>query len=251
MGNKLIILGSSAEFPFPRTASNKFEDYLNIGSYRKKFELHDDKLCQSAKKGGKDRRIRSAMALVINKRVVLFDAGPDIKFQLKRYRLKPNIVFISHNHPDADYGLKYLPKTVEVFSEKNGNVAPGKEINIFGLRIFPFRVIHSEIAPYLGYRITVGSKKVVYITDLASLKSVGEYAKGCDILFADGSILKRNLGGHLSIVNQLRVYKKWGLKKVIFTHIGHATLKHEDLVKFIKGWYKNADVAYDGMIIRP
>jgi phosphoribosyl 1,2-cyclic phosphodiesterase len=69
-------------------------------------------------------------------------------------------------------------------------------------------------------------------------------------LFADGSILRRNLGGHLSITNQLKIYKKWRLKRVIFTHIGHNTLPHEDLVKYVKGQYKNADVAYDGLAIK-
>ena len=85
---------------------------------------------------------------------------------------------------------------------------------------------------------------------MASVSGIRKFVRGCDILFADGSILKRNLSGHLSIENQLKIYKKWRLKRVIFTHIGHATLPHEDLVKYVKGRYQNAEVAYDGIIIK-
>lgn len=246
---KIIILGSSSEFPYPRTVTNKFEDYLDITGYRRKFDLHDDPLCTSAKRGGKDRRTRSSAVLIVGGKTILLDAGPDIKYQLKKYRLKPDAVFISHEHPDANYGLKYL-KSVRVFSERAGNVKPGVIVNIFGVEVLPFRVRHSKIAPYMGYRAQIHSKSFAYMTDMASLAGIEKYVRGCDILFADGSIMDRNLFGHMAIPNQLAVYKKWRLKRVIFTHIGHRTLLHEDLVKYVKGRYKNAGVAYDGMTIK-
>jgi len=222
------------------------------------------------------------MALVVEGKTILFDAGPDIKYQLRKYHLKPDAVFISHEHPDANYGLRYLKDVhpvksseagsarrlfhrVKIFSEKSGNVKPGVPISVFGVEILPFRVKHSKIAPYTGYLIKIPNPKsqfpnksqiskyqtrnVTYVTDMTSTAGIEKYVRGCDILFADGSILRRNLGGHLSITNQLKIYKKWRLKKVIFTHIGHDTLPHKDLVKYIKGRYKNADVAYDGMAI--
>lgn len=224
--------------------------------------MHTDSICESAKKGGKDRRTRACLALLVNKKVILIDAGPDIKYQLKKHNLKPDAVFITHNHLDASYGLRYLSKSVEVFSEKIGNIKHGKVIDLFGINILPFRVIHSKIAPFTGYKIfiknpssraelTTGrSKKIAYISDLASLQGVRNYLKDSDILFSDGSILEKKLTMHLSIVNQLKIYKIWRLKRVIFTHIGHATLKHADLVKFVKEEYKNTDVAFDGMTIK-
>jgi ribonuclease BN (tRNA processing enzyme) len=263
---KIIVLGSSAEFPLPRTKTNKFEDYLDIVSYQRGFELHDDPLCSSAKKGGKDKRTRSSLVLVVDGKVILFDAGPDIKYQLKKYHLKPTAVFVTHEHPDANYGLRYL-KNVTIFSEKEGNVVLNRPIKILGTEILPFRVIHSRVAPYTGCLIKIKNprrgptgrtlrgrqkskiKKIAYLTDMSSARNIRKYVEDCDILFADGSILKRNLGGHLSITNQLKIYKKWRLKRVIFTHIGHDTLPHKDLVKYVKGRYKNADVAYDGMVI--
>lgn len=251
---RIIILGSSAEFPLPRTKTNRFKDYLDISGYQRKFKLHDDLLCNSAKGGGKDKRTRSCLALVVGKETILFDAGPDIRYQLKKHHLKPNVVFISHSHPDADYGLRYL-KNIQVFSEKLGNVTPDQPIKLLGVEVLPFRVAHSKIAPYTGYRIRLKTKNYklktfAYITDMNSVRDIRKYVGNCDILFADGSILKRNLGGHLSITSQLKTYKKWRLKKVIFTHIGHSTLPHKDLIKYIKGRYQNADVAYDGMVIK-
>lgn len=256
---RIIILGSSAEFPLPRTKTNNFKDYLDIASYQRKFKLHDDPLCNNAKTNGranKNRRIRSSVALTISGKVLLFDAGPDIKYQLKKYRLKPDATFITHSHPDADYGLRYLDlKKVKVFSEKVGNIKHGEIINVFGVKILPFRVRHSKVAPYTGYKIQLPTanyklQTIVYITDMSSVAGIKEYVKDADIMFADGSILKRNLFGHLSITNQLKIYKKWGLKRVIFTHIGHNTLPYENLVKYVRGRYRHAEVAYDGMVIR-
>lgn len=257
---RIIVLGSSSAFPYLRTTINKFEDYLDIAGYQHKFELHNDPLCDSAKRGGKDRRTRSCLALVIGRKTILFDAGPDVTYQLEKYHPKPDAVFISHEHPDANYGLKYL-KNPKVFSEKLRNIKPGAPINIFNVEILLFRVRHSKIAPYTGYVMKIKNpvptgrqerskiKKIAYVTDMSSTIGMRRYIRDCNILFADGSILKRNLGGHLSITNQLKTYKKWRLRKVIFTHVGHNTLPHEDLVKYVKGRYKNADVAYDGMTI--
>lgn len=269
---KIIVLGSSAEFPLPRTKSNKFEDYLDIEKYRFSFDLHDDPVCQSAKKGGKNRRTRACLALILEGKVILFDAGPDIRCQLKRYGLRPDVVFVTHAHPDADYGLRYLKNInpvrdgsevhqasyygVKVYSEKLGNIRPNSSIEIFGVRIFAFRATHSRIAPFLGYKVFLPAKNspvfknFVYLTDMASLSGIAKLVKDCDILFADGSILKRNLSGHLAILEQLKFYKRWQLKRVIFTHIGHRTLPHEELSKFLKARYKKAEVAYDGMTIK-
>lgn len=246
---KIIVLGSSAVFPFPRTKTNLFGDYLDTVGYLKNFELHDDPICQSAKRGGKDRRTRASMALIYKNKTILFNAGPDVLYQLGKFKLKPDAVFINHDHLDASCGVKFF-NGASIFGEALGNVRPGRKIKIFGAEILPFRVKHAKDVPTVGYLIVVSGKKVVYISDLSSVAGIKKYVVGCDILFADGSILNRNLTTHISIVDQLKFYKKLSLKKVIFTHIGHATLPHRDLVKYVKNQYKNANIAYDGMTIK-
>lgn len=248
---KLIILGSSAIFPFPRTKTNLFEDYLDIEHYQKTFPLHDDSLCRTAKKGGKDRRTRACMAVLHSGKLVLFDAGPDIKYQLKRARLpKPDAICVTHAHPDASYGLKYLDG-IPVYSELARTIKAGKTFRLFGLEITTFRVRHARNTPTVGFLVRLPcGKKIIYATDMASLNGLKKYFQQADFIFCDGSVLNRSFGGHLSIISQLKTYKRWRLKRVFFTHIGHATLPYEDLRGFVQNKYKNTDVAYDGMTIK-
>lgn len=246
--NKIVILGSSAEFPFPRTVPNNFENYLDIETYEKKFPLQDDLICHLAKKGGPNRRTRACAAVVVDAGVILLDASPDILSQLKKFHLTPDVILLTHEHPDANWGLQYLPE-VNVISEKNKNLTHGKPMEILGVAVTPFRVQHSENAPATGFRLEIGRKTVVYLGDMANLGGIHQWVKDADIVFADGSILHCRLSGHMPITKQLLWYKKWNVKRVIFTHIGHETLPHDELVRYVKEIYKNADVAFDGMEI--
>lgn len=248
---KIIVLGSSAVFPFPRTKTNRFEDYLDTENYQKKFSLHDDPLCLMAQHGDKDRRTRSSIAVVTSEQTILFEAGPDVRYQLHKFKINPKTVFITHNHPDANYGLRYL-SGVKVYSEVEGNIQPGRAINFGQVTVTPFRVRHALNTTCVGYAIDIVTadekKRFVYMTDLASLDGVKPYVENCDVLFADGSILNRSMPSHLSITKQLEHYRDWHIKQIIFTHIGHATMPHEDLRNFLKNECENTEVAYDGMI---
>lgn len=247
---KLIILGSSAIFPLPRAQTKLFEDYLDIANYQKNLPLHNDRLCNAAKKGGKDRRTRACLAIQHNGKLILLDAGPDIRYQLKRAHLpQPDAICITHAHPDANYGLKYLDGA-PVYSETAHTMKAGKFFNLFGLKILPFRVRHAHNTPTVGFLVRLPLKTIIYATDMASLNGLKKYFQPADLVFCDGSILQRSFGGHLAMVSQLKTYKKWGLKRVFFTHIGHATLPHKELRQFVKNKYKNTDVAYDGMIVK-
>jgi len=242
---KLLVLGSGPVFPYPRTKTNRFSDYLDIGGYEEKFELHDDIICNLAKKGGKERRLRSSLAVITGSGTFLIDAGPDIIYQLAKYKVSPDVILITHNHSDANFGLKDL-KGVEVISEKAGNLKLDQKMDILGAVVTAFRVAHAGNVTTVGFRIGLGKKVVAYISDLASLRGVRKWVKDTDILFADGSILDQNMPSHLSIIDQLKYYKKWRLNKVVFTHIGHKTLPHDDLQKYCRSIYKPVDIAYDG-----
>ncbi len=249
--SEFIILGSSALFPLPRTESNRFEDYADIANYQKHFPLHDDPLCEAAKVGGKDRRTRACLALSHNGKRILFDAGPDILFQLKRAGLgKPDAFCITHAHPDANFGLRNF-SGVPVFSESLGTMRADQPFELFGLSIFPFRVQHAENTPTVGFRIQLpGNKNIIYASDFHSLRGLKDQFQKADLALVDGSILRRSLNGHLSIVSQLKAYKRWQVRRVLFTHIGHATLPHEQLRQFVRGRLPDADVAYDGLKIK-
>jgi ribonuclease BN (tRNA processing enzyme) len=190
------------------------------------------------------------VAIQYNDKLILFDAGPDIKYQLQREHLsKPDAICITHTHPDANYGLKYFTNA-PVYSETAKTMKAGRSFDIFGVKILPFRVRHAHNTPTVGFLISLPNKKIIYATDMASLNGLKKYFQQADIIFCDGSILKRSFGGHLAIISQLKTYKRWGLKRVLFTHIGHAALPHKELRQFVKSKYKNTDVAYDGMMVK-
>lgn len=250
---EIIILGSSSAKPFPRTEKNKWADYKDIGSYFRHFRVHDCEICQSAKKGGKDRRTRSAFAIETREGDILFDAGPDIFYQIKKYKIKPVSAFISHEHTDANEHAEDLKKIgVKIYSEKEKNIKPGQKISMsrLNLDITPFRVRHAKNVKTVGYQIDFGGKKVAVATDTSSPAGLKKYFTGSDVVFADGSGLAHVFPSHMTIKRQLSIYKKWKLKKVYFTHIGHDTLPHAKLSKFVKNFYPNADIAYDGMKIK-
>jgi phosphoribosyl 1,2-cyclic phosphodiesterase len=247
---KLIILGSGPVFPYPRTITNRFGDYLDIKNYEKKFRLHNDLICNLAKRGGKERRTRSSLAIITGRGTVLIDAGPDVLYQLEKYKVRPGAVFITHDHSDAAYGIKFLTG-LKVYRESAGNMKPGVTIEIFGIKITPFRVNHATNVKTCGFRIVLDKKKIAYMSDVGDFKGVKRWVSDCDLIFSDGSVLDRNMPSHLSILSQLKIFKKWKVKKVIFTHIGHKTLPHKDLIKYVRSIYENSDVAFDGLTLAP
>jgi len=248
---EIIILGSSSATPFPRIEKGRWRDYLDIENYQKKFKLHDDPHCNAAKKIGKDRRTRSAIVLRTKSGDILFDAGPDIFSQIKKNKIKPKIAFISHAHLDASYNAKNLKQLgVKIYSEQEKNLKPGRAIEFFDTKILPFRVKHEKNTKTLGFQIFVNKKIISIATDFGSLAHLKKYFQKSDVVFVDGSLIGKSFSGHLKIEKQLATYKKWKIKKVIITHVGHNTGTHKNLCKFAKRIYRRTEAAYDGMKIK-
>jgi ribonuclease BN (tRNA processing enzyme) len=255
---EVIILGSSAATPFPRTLSNQWSDYSNIEHYTENFPLHHDPICKNAKRGGKDKRTRSAIAIRTEKGAVLFDAGPDIYYQMEKYGIKPTAVFINHEHRDAAENAENLKRIgVKIYSEKDGTVSPEMTIAESGIEVTAFRVEHAVNAKTIGFLAKYGETTVLIAMDFASLSGLKKYFTQADILFVDGSTLHQDLATHISINRQLAYYREnlrpnetRAFPRVIFTHIGHDTLPHSELDAYVKRGYPEAEVAYDGMKIR-
>ena len=252
--SRVIVLGTSAMFPLPRTVNNKFSDYFDIVNYKNKFALHKDPLCVAARRGGRNNRTRSCLALVAGSETILFDAGPDIRWQLKKFKLRPTAVFISHAHADASYGKKYL-NGAKIFSEGAGTARPNRPIVISkSVTVVPFRVTHTPETPCLGFLVKVktsrGLKKFAYFTDCSKLVGLKKWLTQVDFMFIDGSAFKQPILGHMLLSRQLMCYKKWEVKKVFITHIGHSALPHQKLVSWAKAQYTQTAVAYDGQIIK-
>lgn len=149
----------------------------------------------------RDTRLRTAAAVLWTdptgqERVVLLDAGPDLRQQALRHNLQRcDAVFITHNHVDHTWGLDEIRRfnavmrqPIDVFAdakthddlrrvyrhvfdrEHNINdsfvahviprlLEPKKPVDLFGLRFTPIPLLHGKL-PVLGFRIeAIGSRE--------------------------------------------------------------------------------------------
>lgn len=197
---------------------------------------------------------------------LLIDYGRIHAFDLSI--LKPDAILITHAHPDhylwtleevktsipvyltqetLDYG-SFLPVNSHIF-------IPYQKISLGPLNILPYRVIHSIRCPTVGFKIQLPNDKVLlYNPDLVDIITKEDILPGVDYYIGDGSTLKTNLVrrkgqmlfGHTRIPTQINWCKKFGIKHIIFTHIGQDTLKRENEV--IES-YPECILAYDQMKI--
>jgi hypothetical protein len=122
-----------------------------------------------------------------------------------------------------------------------------RKIQLADLTIEPKPVKHTS-HPVFGYLIKSKTKTVAYAPEFWKIP---KWAKGADVLIADGSswsrpiIFKGKVGGHVAAKELVDQAKSMGIKRIILTHIGknteHALAKH-----LIKGM----EVARDHMTIK-
>lgn len=149
-------------------------------------------VCTSA--DPRDQRLRCGAAVLFtdpdgHERVVLIDAGPDLRQQALRSGLvRCDAILFTHNHVDHTFGLdevrrfNAVQKTpIDIYAEdhtmdhlrrvykhifdKDANVndsfvatliarraTPGVPIDLFGVRFTPIRLLHGRL-PIVGYRV--------------------------------------------------------------------------------------------------
>jgi glyoxylase-like metal-dependent hydrolase (beta-lactamase superfamily II) len=108
-------------------------------------------------------RRHSVLRIAYRQRAVLIDCGEDWLSRLKA--LDPAAILLTHAHPDHAGGLKrgapcpvYAPAEVWATMPRWPLAArevlrPRETREVSGLRVEPFRVVHSLRAPAVGYRI--------------------------------------------------------------------------------------------------
>lgn len=197
---------------------------------------------------------------------ILIDYGVLHKKDIKK--INPDALLITHAHPDHYILTKkendlnvpvYLTEETLEYGktkpEKYKIIKPGKEFKIKNFRIIPYRVSHSIRCPTIGFKIYLGNRKtLVYNPDLVDIKKKEKILKNVDYYIGDGSCIQANLVrkhkktkevfGHIRITTQINWCKKYGIKNIIFTHLGKETIRKE---KEFKKDHPKVILAYDGM----
>lgn len=96
-----------------------------------------------------------------------------------------------------------------------------------GLRIERRRVVHTNHPTY-AYRIRTAGKTVVWAPEFYRFP---RWAHRADIVFGDGAAWDRpirfvgGVGGHMDVLATAEQAKRLGVKRLVFAHLGRATLR--------------------------
>jgi hypothetical protein len=118
-----------------------------------------------------------------------------------------------------------------------------------GLSIRSRPVVHTN-HPACGYQIEAGGVRVVWAPEFYAFP---RWARGADLMFAEAAAWNRpirfvgGVGGHLDVQAVAQAAERYGIKRLVFAHIGRPTLAALD-----RGLTPPfGEFARDGQIFRP
>ncbi len=140
-------------------------------------------------------------------------------------------------------------------------IAARPPTEILGLTTEAFPVLHSTIAPAVGYRITAGRVTVFYVPDVAWIQDRESALNGIRLYIGDGATVTRSMIrkpveviiGHAPIRTQLTWCQKEGVPRAIFTYCGSEIVNGDEraLSETIRELGKErgveAAIAHDGL----
>jgi len=222
--------------------------------------------CKEAEKLGEDyyHRFNSSLLIEENGKKIVIDVGKIGYIN----DVQPDYVLITHAHPDHTSNVNLLDPGVPIFLTvttrnkadkyfKAGRyfkiIKPNIPFRVGGVKFVAHRVYHSTIAPTVCFKI---ADKILYAPDCFKFYNE-KILNGVEYYICDGSSLERDIErpgnvGHLSIKNSIALAKKYKVKYVIATHIGHIRLTEKDLEERVSEMVREAGfpqvkIAKDGM----
>jgi phosphoribosyl 1,2-cyclic phosphodiesterase len=169
---------------------------------------------------------------------IMIDCGADWLGQLSA--ISPDAIVITHAHPDHALGLKDgapcpVYATAETWRalgrmpiDRRECVQPGTTFEIGPAAFEAVAVIHSAIAPAVGYRVTIDRESFFYSPDVLRIPGSIEVLSAVDLYIGDGARLEHPIvrgkgaraSGHASIREQLSWCAEAKVRHSIFTHCG-------------------------------
>ena len=179
---------------------------------------------------------RKQSGVLIDK--VLFDCG-----EVSYLDLKPEVIFVSHGHPDHIKGLEASGEVPVYSLEKPPvegivwrKISPRKKYRAGEIFVIPVPTIHSKIKRSCGFLIFAGGKKILYTGDMISInKRWYALIRDPDLVITEGSSFDRDLirrdketgeiYGHSSIPRLVSLFKRLNAKTIVIAHYGSWLVK--------------------------
>jgi ribonuclease BN (tRNA processing enzyme) len=233
---------------------------------------------------GSGGRANTCFWLEAGAATLAIDFGATSLVALKQMGLDPNridAVVISHLHGDHFGGLPFLlldaqfdsrrdtPLTIvgptglrerltaaqEVFfpgSSKNEwrfalhvvELPCGTSLQVAGLDLLTFEVIHPSGAPATALRMTDGARTLTYSGDTSWTDRLSEAASGADLLIVECYRLASAPANHLDLTTLDAKRTALGARRILLTHMSDEVLAEIPAIE-AKGY----EVAHDGLVI--
>lgn len=213
----------------------------------------------------------SALMVVHHRKRLMIDCGAD--WEPKLSSLAPDVILLTHAHPDHAFGLRNGASCPVYATEPTWKdigrfpitdqriIRPRANFEVAGILVEAFRVVHSLLAPAVGFQVSCGSTRFFYVPDVLEIGDRREALEGVQLYIGDGARLTRPLLryshrkpiGHTSILTQLEWCEDAGISRAIFTHCGTELLKPrpdavEKRVSTMGSEHRlRATVAFDGL----
>jgi phosphoribosyl 1,2-cyclic phosphate phosphodiesterase len=231
-------------------------------------------VCQST--DPRDQRLRVSVLVETGGKRILIDAGPDLRQQMLRARVKDlDAVLLTHEHMDHVSGMDDLrafnfahqpPKAVPIYADESTlnavrrmyayafaeNKYPGvphfdlRTINrspfeAEGIGIQPIEVMHLRM-PVLGFRIG----GFTYITDAKTIStSELDKVRGTEVLVLN-ALREKEHYSHLNLAEALAIVQEIKPRQAWFTHISHWMGRHAEVNA---GLPDGSRLAHDGLVV--
>lgn len=226
----------------------------------------------------RNQRFRSSLWVQTERASVLVDAGPDLRMQALRAKIKNvDAVLYTHGHMDhvvgfdelraycwnrdtplpmyANQGCMDQLRTMFAwaFADTNiyrGYIKPGPVVFdgsflLEGIQVTPLPVLHGNVETHGFLFRKEGHRSLAYISDVKRVsREAMDAIHGCDVLVID-ALHHRSHPTHMNVTEALEVIEQAQPQLAYFTHCSHE-IDHAQLEKTLPA---SVRIAYDTLTI--